>query len=190
MHETASNYHESLARLNAREQKFVSQYLIHGNGARAARVAGYSPRTARVIASQNLTKLNISAAIEAGIAAICERCLVSAEKVMRELAAVAFSNISHFEFDAEGYVALTEDAPAEAIRAVASVKRKKRVTTHNDRSTMTTFESTYKLWDKLTAITLLGKKLRLFVERIETESPQDAAYRELLKQLREGTPRN
>jgi hypothetical protein len=85
---------------------------------------------------------------------------------------------------------LAEDAPSEAIRAVASVTRKKKVTTHDDGSTTTTFESTYKLWDKLTALTLLGKKLRLFVERIETESPQDAAYRELLKQLREGPPRN
>jgi phage terminase small subunit len=73
MHETASNYHESLARLNAREQKFVSQYLIHGNGARAARVARYSPKTARVIASQNLTKLNIRTAVEAVLHAISLR---------------------------------------------------------------------------------------------------------------------
>jgi phage terminase small subunit len=188
--EIERTYRELLHRLESRQQVFVSEYLIHHNAAKAARQAGYSTHTARQIGHENLTKPDIAEAIQAGTAMIIERCEVSAEELTRELAAIALSNVLHFAFDDDGYLGLAEDAPSEAIRAVASVTRKKKVTNHDDGSTTTTFESTYKLWDKLTALTLLGKKLRLFVERIETESPQDEAYKLLLKQLREGPPRN
>ena len=46
-----------------RQEKFVASYLVSGNGAQAARSAGYSPRTSRQQASRLLTKVNISIAI-------------------------------------------------------------------------------------------------------------------------------
>ncbi|MBU0593859.1 MAG: terminase small subunit [Gammaproteobacteria bacterium] len=51
--------------LTPRQQLFVSEYLIDGNGARAARSAGYSEKTARQIATENLSKPYIQAAITA-----------------------------------------------------------------------------------------------------------------------------
>lgn len=51
--------------LTPRQERFVSEYIVCGNGTEAARRAGYSERTARQIASQNLSKLDIQAAIEA-----------------------------------------------------------------------------------------------------------------------------
>lgn len=51
--------------LTPRQQLFVSEYLIDGNGARAARSAGYSEKTARQIATENLSKPYIQAAISA-----------------------------------------------------------------------------------------------------------------------------
>jgi phage terminase small subunit len=51
-----------------KQEKFVEGVLRHGNGARAARDAGYSPKTAKEIASQNFTKLNIKDRIQARIA--------------------------------------------------------------------------------------------------------------------------
>lgn len=49
--------------LTAKQQRFVDEYLIDGNGARAARSAGYSEKTARQIATENLSKPYIQAAI-------------------------------------------------------------------------------------------------------------------------------
>jgi hypothetical protein len=47
-------------------------------------------------------------------------------------------------------------------------------------------ESELKMWDKMSALQLLGRKLRLFVDKIEVESsPQDLLYKELLKSLKE-----
>ncbi|MCF8168633.1 MAG: terminase small subunit [Rhodoferax sp.] len=42
--------------LTARQARFVDEFLIDGNGAAAAVRAGYSAKTARFIASENLTK--------------------------------------------------------------------------------------------------------------------------------------
>jgi phage terminase small subunit len=52
--------------LSERERRFVSAFTgpAHGNGTKAAILAGYSARTARVQASQLLTRLNIRAAIQ------------------------------------------------------------------------------------------------------------------------------
>ncbi len=51
--------------LTARQAKFVDEYLISGNGAEAARRAGYSVKTARQMATENLSKPAIQVAIQA-----------------------------------------------------------------------------------------------------------------------------
>ncbi len=51
--------------LTAKQEKFVLEYLIDHNGARAARDAGYSDKTARQIATENLSKPYIQAVIAA-----------------------------------------------------------------------------------------------------------------------------
>lgn len=52
-------------KLTPRQELFISEYLIDGNGARAARSAGYSENSARQIATENLSKPYIQAAIAA-----------------------------------------------------------------------------------------------------------------------------
>ena len=51
--------------LTDRQERFVVEYLACANGAEAARNAGYSERTAKEMAAENLTKPNIVEAIEA-----------------------------------------------------------------------------------------------------------------------------
>lgn len=182
---TEQTYYEALTRLNAREQKFVAEYLVCGNATQAARKAGYSdssPHTSQQIGYENLLKPEVAAAVQAGLDLLTARCGVDAEKTLRETAAVAFSNIAHYRIDEEGFVSLEEGAPPEAIKALQSVRRKKRVL---DDGSMV-YETELKLWDKVAALTLLGKKLKLWVEKIEVENPQDEVYRLLLKQLKEG----
>lgn len=50
-------------KLTLKQELFVNEYLIDGNGARAARSAGCSEKTARQIATESLTKSYIQAAI-------------------------------------------------------------------------------------------------------------------------------
>ena len=51
-------------KLTERQRRFIDEYMACGNGAEAARRAGYSEGIARVQASENLTKQNIKAEIE------------------------------------------------------------------------------------------------------------------------------
>lgn len=52
--------------LTPKQAKFVEEYLLDGNGRRAAIAAGYSERTAHVIANENLNKPYIAELIEKG----------------------------------------------------------------------------------------------------------------------------
>lgn len=53
-----------MANLTPKQQRFVDEYLIDLNATQAAIRAGYSEKTAKVIAAQNLSKLNVQEAIE------------------------------------------------------------------------------------------------------------------------------
>ena len=50
--------------LTLRRQKFVSEYVETGNATQAARLAGYSPRTAYSQGSRLLTFVEVQQAIE------------------------------------------------------------------------------------------------------------------------------
>ena len=47
-----------------RQRKFAKYYVKTGNGAKAARMAGYSPKAAKETASENLTKPNLKAYVD------------------------------------------------------------------------------------------------------------------------------
>lgn len=51
--------------LTARQEKFVEHYALCGNATEAARLAGYSAKTARVIGQENLLKPAVKQALAA-----------------------------------------------------------------------------------------------------------------------------
>lgn len=51
--------------LTARQEKFVEHYALCGNAAEAARLAGYSAKTARVTGPETLSKPAVKAALQA-----------------------------------------------------------------------------------------------------------------------------
>ena len=70
----------------------MEEYLIDLNGTKAAIRAGYSAKTAGVIASQDLKKRNIAEAIEQAERARSERTGITQDRVLLELEHFAFSN--------------------------------------------------------------------------------------------------
>ena len=97
------------------------------------------------------------------------------------MAAIAFSNYLHYAVAEDGLLVVADGAPPEAALAIARTKHKRLV--KEDETVVT--ETEYKLWDKVAALNLLGKKLKLWVEKVEVDDPQAAAYRELLNQLKQ-----
>ena len=84
-----------------RERLFIDEYLVDMKGTQAAIRAGYKPSSARVIASQLLTKLNIHAALEVGFEERQRRTQITADKALLELARLAFSDVGAL-FDEHG----------------------------------------------------------------------------------------
>jgi phage terminase small subunit len=148
-----------------KQQRFVEEYLVDLNATQAAIRAGYSERTARSIASQLLTKLNIQAAIQQARQKLAENAAVHAEDVVRELKKVGFADIRIFiEWDKEGKVTLK---PSDEIRnglgaCISEISQGKD-------------GIRLKLHPKLKALELLGQYLGIFDGTAEDASADKLA---------------
>ncbi len=70
--------------LTAREAKFIDEFLVDLNGTQAAIRAGYSVKTARQIASENLSKPHIQAAIAEARKHQQERTQITADAMLQQ----------------------------------------------------------------------------------------------------------
>src|SRR5574337_1115622 len=71
--------------LTPRQAKFVDEYLVDGNGARAAVAAGYSARCARELAYETLTYPHVRAALAARRAEDSQRLQIERQDVIAGL---------------------------------------------------------------------------------------------------------
>lgn len=74
--------------LNEKQKKFCEEYLIDFNGTRAAIEAGYSKKTARSTASENLTKPNIQQYLKELINQRSERTKITQDEVVTNIVEV------------------------------------------------------------------------------------------------------
>jgi phage terminase small subunit len=72
-------------KLTLKQNKFVKEYIKTGNGAQSAIKAGYSEKTAKNIASENLTKPYIKQKIERTMSELATQIGMTAEKVLLKL---------------------------------------------------------------------------------------------------------
>ena len=144
-----------MAKLTEKQKRFVAEYLVDLNATQAAIRAGYSPKTANRIGSQNLSKVDVQAEIEKRRATLRNKLEITQEKVIEELAAVAFANGADFaQVTKTGLVRIipTEDIPQDKRKAIASIKEGANGTE-------------IKTYDKVRALELLGKHLGVFDEQ-------------------------
>ncbi len=71
-------------KLTPKQERFVDEYLIDLNATQAAIRAGYSPKTARAIACENLAKPDIQEAIAKAKQARAEATKIDAEWVLKQ----------------------------------------------------------------------------------------------------------
>jgi phage terminase small subunit len=148
-----------MAKLTAKQQKFCEEYLIDLNATQAAIRAGYSTNTAKDIGCENLSKPNIRACIDAAIAERSKRTGVTADRVVRELARIAFVNAPDV-IDTK-YATVKPDATEDDTAVIASVKVKVSAGENSE-----SVEREIKFADKIKALELLGKHLGMFTDNI------------------------
>ena len=165
--------------MTKKQKRFIEEYLIDLNATQAAIRAGYSPDTAKSIGSENLTKPDIQARIAKTMAERSRRTGVNADRVVMELAKIAFVNASDV-IDAET-ATLKPDAAPEDTAAIQSVK----VKTFGEDG----LEREIKMADKLKALELLGKHLGMFKDKVELSGSletEKTKLDDLIQQMRGG----
>lgn len=152
-------------KLTRNQQIFVDEYLIDRNGTRAYKAAYKTCKkdeTARVNASRLLTKANIQDAVESALAAQQERTQITADKVLKELARIGFSDLRK-AFDENGRLRRPEEWDDDTAAAMASIEVVTRALGDGE----VEYIHKIKSWDKKGALELLGKHLKLFTEKHE-----------------------
>jgi phage terminase small subunit len=109
--------------MTPRQELFCREYVIDRNGTAAAIRAGYSRAAAAQQACRLLTKAKIKARIADLLNESAARQEATLDKVMSELAHIAFSNMSDFSSWGANSVTLipSKELSEEKLRAVESV---------------------------------------------------------------------
>lgn len=146
-------------KLSDRDTIFADEYLIDLDAKNAAIRAGYKPTTAAKasewIRAENPTKPRLRDEIQRRMAERSRRTGVTADRVIAELAKVAFANMADIvDLETGEYL---PDAKAADLAAISSVKVK---------STPSTTEREIRLADRNRALELLGKHLGLFADNV------------------------
>ncbi len=155
--------------LRARERRFVEEYLVDLKGEAAAIRAVYSPKTAKVQASQILTRLNVQAALEVGYKERQARTRITADSTVRAIACLAHSDIRKF-YDEHGGLMPIHALPDDLAMCIASVEVVKRNFTSGDGKPELVWK--IKLWNKPQALELLGRHQGLFREDPPSDAPE------------------
>lgn len=87
--------------MTPKQAAFVSEYLKDKNATQAAIRAGYSAKTARQIGDELLSKPDIRASVDKGLAKMANSLEITAERVQKERARLAFFDVAKL-FDAAG----------------------------------------------------------------------------------------
>ena len=158
--------------LSAKQERFVAEYLIDLNATQAAIRTGYSAATAYSQGQRLLKHVEVAAALEVAMAARAERTEVTADRVLRELAKIGFSDIRKAvrwggasagdpQTDAAvlssaSFVELvnSEDVDDETAAAISEVSQ-------------TAQGLKIKLHDKRAALVDIGKHLGMFTDKVE-----------------------
>ena len=152
--------------LTAKQSRFVDEYLVDLNGTQAAIRAGYSQKTARSIAKENLTKPDIAAAVAEAQAARARRTEIKADRVLSELSRIVFSDVRAY-FDDKGAVRPLHELSDDEAAALGALDTSELFEGRGEDREHVGYMKKIKLWDKLAALRLAMLHLGLLKERIE-----------------------
>lgn len=145
--------------LSEQRQRFVDEYLIDLNGTQAAIRAGYSVKTAQEQASRLLSNVMVQEAISKKMAERSKRTGVNQDRVVLELAKIAFVRMTDV-VDSNGRI--RADASADDLSCIESIKYKE-----SDNEFGGSVEREVKIASKMKALELLGKHLGMWNDKLD-----------------------
>lgn len=167
--------------MTEKQRIFADEYLIDLNATRAYRVAYPSVKkddVAAAAAARLLRNVKVADYIEKRMQERQERTEITQDRVLEELAAIAFAKATDYAEVKNGAVLIrdTAELSEEQVRAIAGIKEGK-------------FGIELKLNDKEKALELLGRHLGMFKDKVELSgslNSEKTKLDDLISQMRGG----
>lgn len=147
--------------LTPKQAQFVREYLVDMNGTQAAIRCGYSERTANEQAARLLAVVSVREAVQKAMDKRAERTEITADRVLREIAAQAF-------YDAADIGDIEVTCPKD-IRKLPENVRRCIIGWSWDKAG----NFVLKFSPKTPSLDLLGRHLKLFTDKVELSGAVD-----------------
>lgn len=164
--------------MTEKQKIFANEYLVDLNATRAYRVAYPSVKkdeTARANGSRLLTNANVATYIAERMRERQKRTEITQDRVLQELAAIAFAKATDYAEVEDGQVIIkdTVNLDEQQVKAIAGIKEGK-------------YGIEVKLNDKEKALELLGRHLGMFKDKLEVSGLEEEKKKlgDILDQLR------
>jgi phage terminase small subunit len=176
---------------NSKQEAFCLEYLLDLNATAAAMRAGYCAKTARQQGARLLSKVDIAARVQFFKAQRVERTEISVDRVVRELAKIAFASVRQMiavDPNGQPQIDLT-NTPHGALDALAEVSTETVLETEGsgkDRKSRPIRKTRIKLHDKIRALQLLGEHTGAFKQG---KNDSANAFTDMVNQLLRANPK-
>lgn len=161
--------------LTPKQERFTQEYLIDLNATQAAIRAGYSERTANEQGARLLANVSVRSAIEAAKAARAERTHITQDRVLQELARIAFFDLRTLYREDGSLKAMNElDDDAAAVLAgvdVVETKGNAAMGGEDGLRHIPEFVKKVKIPDKVGALGLAMRHLGMLKDKQEITGP-------------------
>lgn len=170
--------------LTPKQALFVKEYLVDLNGKQAAIRTGYSEASAEVQASRLLSNAKVASAVQAGMDKRAQKVEITAERVLAELALLAFQNPLDYVKVKDGrpYIDLSM-LTREQAAAISEINVEELGGASDRPGYLPIVKTKLKFHDKRGALVDLGKHLKLFTDVTEHRFDLSNLSDDELKQL-------
>lgn len=147
-----------------KQEMFIKEYLIDLNATQAAIRSGYSGKTASQQGERLLRNVKVSAAIQEAMNKRSNKLEITAERVLQEIARLAFYDPRNF-FDDDGRIKPISELDDNTAMALGGIETLHKII-GDDKDGMAVITK-IKLVDKGQNLERLGRHLKLFTDKVE-----------------------
>lgn len=171
--------------LNEKQKRFALEYLIDRNATQAAIRAGYSAKTAHAQGHKLLKKAEIKEFISKKNAKASEKLEITRERVLEEMAKLAFSNtLNYMRVQEDGTAVLDLSGLTRDQAAAITEISTEEIAGGRGEDQVPVLKTRIKVADKKGALEMLAKHLGLF-EKTDSGESEGKVFR-LVMEARDG----